>query len=299
MPLAHCRRADNPKLCKADFPRTKWLTDKAVVLCHGLLRRMGMPATGRRNKLCSLHGPMNHESINATHPVLMVASGDNSDVQLPYRLPLCAETHTCPEQCLNELEEELVVTAAQVAQDAQAGYACDYCNKRQPVACNEVKEWCKGHAALAQQVAHARRNYIGKRHATRFMADAYCKGIVRSQVESTNLRARHLDTDVTRAEFFCTADTRSFFGKPYVDIVQRLNDHLKPTAGGTCLEIDARNPRKRKVATRHVSILYGQRPTNPEVWHLSPYEFVMYWDVQLLTYPRSLSDVELPAYQST
>merc|ERR1711986_35285 len=93
MPLTHCRRVDNPKLCKGDFPRTKWLIDKPVVLCHGLLKRMGMPASGRRNKLCSLHGPMNHESLNGTHPALMAVSGDNSDVQLPYRLPLCAETH--------------------------------------------------------------------------------------------------------------------------------------------------------------------------------------------------------------
>ena len=183
MPLTHCRRVDNPKLCKGDFPRTKWLIDKPVVLCHGLLRRMGMPASGRRDKLCSLHGLMNHESLNGTHPALMAVSGDNSDVQLPYRLPLCSETHTCPEQCIDELQEDLVVTAAQVAQDAQAGYACDYCNKRQPVACNEVKEWCKGHSALSQQVANERRNYIGKRHATRLMSDFYCKGIARSHVE--------------------------------------------------------------------------------------------------------------------
>ena len=62
VPLTHCRRSDNPKLCKAEFPRTKWLIDRAVVLCQGLIRRMGMALTGRRSKLGSLHGPMNHES---------------------------------------------------------------------------------------------------------------------------------------------------------------------------------------------------------------------------------------------
>ena len=92
MPLTHCRRVDNPKLCKGDFPRTKWLIDRAVVLCHGLLRRMDMPASGRRNKLCSLHGPMNHDSINAAHPVLVAVTCDNSDVQLPYMLPMCVVT---------------------------------------------------------------------------------------------------------------------------------------------------------------------------------------------------------------
>ena len=133
----------------------------------------------------------------------MAATGDNSDVQLPYRLPLSKETHDhdCLEQCVNEMDEEFVVTAAQIAQDAQAGYDCDYCNKRQPVGCNEVKEWCKGHSALPQQAARERRNYIGKRHATRLMCDARKEGIVRSHVESTNLRARHSDTYVTKTDF--------------------------------------------------------------------------------------------------
>ena len=40
-PLQACRRKDNPKLCKADFPRTSWLIDTAVILCNGLLRKSG------------------------------------------------------------------------------------------------------------------------------------------------------------------------------------------------------------------------------------------------------------------
>ena len=40
----------------------------------------------------------------------------------------------------------------QMAQDAQAGYACDYCTKRQPMAFNEVKECCKGHSTLADHI---------------------------------------------------------------------------------------------------------------------------------------------------
>ena len=125
------------------------------------------------------------------------------------------------------------------------------------------------------------------------MADSYCKGIVRNHVESTNLRARHADNQVTRAEFFSTAAPQAFFGKPYVDMVQRLNDRMQPSAQGYCLEIDWRNPRRRKITTRDTALLYGQRPNNSEVWHFSPYEFVMYWSVQLLSYPRSLADLRL------
>jgi hypothetical protein len=38
-PLPGCRRKDKPSVCKADFPRTLWIIDKAVVLCRGLLEK--------------------------------------------------------------------------------------------------------------------------------------------------------------------------------------------------------------------------------------------------------------------
>ena len=140
MLVMHCRRKDNPKLCKSDLPRTRWLCEKAMVLCKGLLEEMGMASSGRRSKLCSLHGPMNEENLNGTHPALLATLRCNSDVQLPYRLPLCSATHACEKDCLKDLDEDAMVEAAQQSQDAQAGYACDYCNKRQPCAVNEIKE---------------------------------------------------------------------------------------------------------------------------------------------------------------
>ena len=39
-------------------------------------------------------------------------------------------------------------------------------------------------------------------------------------------------------------------------------------------------------------MLYGQRPNHKSLWHLSPYEFVTYWQPRLLTYPTSLEDEE-------
>ena len=134
VPLTHCRRNDNPKLCRAEFPRTKWLIDRAVVLCHGLARRMGMAITGKRSKLGALHGPMHHESLNGAHPAMLAAQGCNSDVQLPYRFPVCPATHDCEEECTHDLDDNAIVEATQLAQDAQAGYACYDCNKRQPMA---------------------------------------------------------------------------------------------------------------------------------------------------------------------
>ena len=131
VPLTHCRRSDDPKKCKGDFPRTLWLINEAVVLCKGLLRRMGMAIGGRRNKLGSLHGPQNDESINGSHPALLAALECNSDVQLPYRLPICEQTHSncCDDNCVQDANLPGMIEAAQNAQGAQAGYACDYQNK--------------------------------------------------------------------------------------------------------------------------------------------------------------------------
>ena len=86
-----------------------------------------------------------------------------------------------------------MVEAMQMAQDAQAGYACDYCTKRQPMTLNEVKECCKGHSTLAENIRQEPLQCQGKRHATRIMNDAYGKGIVRGQVESTNQRTYSKD----------------------------------------------------------------------------------------------------------
>ena len=113
----------------------------------------------------------------------------------------------CHERCYGCADEQTMINAAQVAQDAQAGYACDYQNKRQPMACNEIKECCKGHAVLGKQVARQRVSKIAKRHASRLMSDAYGKGIVRGQVEIASLRVHAREDDVTFAEAPRTSQT--------------------------------------------------------------------------------------------
>ena len=174
-------------------------------------------------------------------------------------------------------DDEEIVRAAQIAQDAQAGYACDYCTKRPPMAFNEVKECCKGHQDLTERLRGGSVNYIGKRHAMRLMSDAYGKGIVRGQAENTNLRAyTKEDAAVTFAESFRTCQTEAFFGREYVDMVERLNDHVKQESRTTFAEVDMRTPWKKKITFRDGATLYGQRPEHPEIRHLSPYEFVTY-----------------------
>ena len=291
-PLQACRRKDKPALCKGDFPRP-WIIKQAVVLCKALCREFEMAFTGRKSKLGGLHGPQDHESINGTDSGMLVAHRFNSDVQLPYRFPISKETHCCnDEACIGDANEPAIIQAAQASQDAQAGYACDYCNKRQPMAFNEVKECCKGHVDLTVKTRGESISYIGKRHATRLMNDAYGKGIVRGQAENTNLRAYGRSNDVTAAETFRTTQTVSFFGREYFDVVQRMNDRVASEKSAVFGEVDFRNPRKKKVCVRDVAVLYGQRPTHAAVWYLSPYEFVTYWEPTLVSYPTCIEEVE-------
>ena len=140
-------------------------------------------------------------------------------------------------------------------------------------------------------------NYIGKRNSARILSDAYGKGVVRGQVENTNLRAYARDDDVTAAECIRTSETDVFYGREYVDVIERLNDAGGATRKVQFAEIDMRNPRRRKVSLRDVSSLYGMRPhTIPELWYLSPYEFAANWQVVMATYPTCRGSEETSQY---
>ena len=124
--LVACRRKDNPKECKSEFPRWSWLVDNAVILCEGLLKHMGLPIRGRRSKLGSMHGPMNNESINGTHPAMLATQRCNSDVQIPYICPLHERRHFCGDTTCVAYTDELMIEAMQIAQDAQGIYIYIY-----------------------------------------------------------------------------------------------------------------------------------------------------------------------------
>ncbi len=292
--LEHCKAKDKKNECKSHFPRTKWLIKVAVVMCKGLLQQMEMPCQGRKNLLGSLHGPMNEPNVNGSHPAMLATQQCNSDVQLPYRLPISAATHSelCPlkEQCLQMYNVNDVVRACQLAQDAQAGYACDYQCKRQPCGCNEVRECCVGLSKLGQSLQHQPLAYVGKRYMGRILCHAYNNGIVRSAVENRNLRAYARDHDVTFAESFRTCAATSFAGVQYLQVVEKCHADVNKILH---FERDLRDPSRPRLTAKNEALLYGHRPMGrPDLTYLSPYEFTMYWEPRLLKYPLSVKEDE-------
>ena len=249
-----------------------------------------MPSTGRKNLSGALHGPMNEANINGTHPAMLVTQVCNSDVQLPYRLPITKESHSplCPlgERCLHKCNVSSMVNAAQLAQDAQVGYACDYQNKRQPCGCNEVRECCSGVNNLGKNIGHQPVARQGKRYMTRILCHAYNNGIVRSAVENRNLRANARAHDVTFAECFRTCATAIFAGHEYMQMVDDAAENKILS-----FQRDCRNASRMRLTARNVALLYGHRPMGHRgLKYLSPYEFTMYWEPQLLKYPKTLEE---------
>ena len=140
-PLNHCRDAKDPSKCKGGFPREGWLTDELLLICPHLAEDMDMPRSGKRSMIGIPWGPCNEPNINGNHPAMLAGLRCNGDVQLPYRFPITAATHssrTCTGACDQKMPIYQLVRDAQITQQAQAGYATDYMNKRLVIAIHEI-----------------------------------------------------------------------------------------------------------------------------------------------------------------
>ena len=294
IPLAGCQKSDRPGLCKSDFPRTQWLCAQPTVLCPCKLKTYGMPSGGRKNRLGALHGPCGHEWLNGCAPAMLAGlRGANCDVQVPYRLPYSCPT--CGDQLTAE-ERQQMSLAAQRAQDAQTGYCADYCSKGQPMGHGEIREFQKGHEQLHAQHARKPLDDLGKRHANRFLSDAYLKGVVRGQVECCNLRAYHRDDTVVSAERIATTTFESFPGAAFADFVAKY--HNGDDAASSMRRSAVKWTRRQSSGVRHLGTLdivevYGHRPRTAAVWWLSPYEFVTNWAVTMARVPTTQREWEL------
>ena len=294
VPLAGCQKSDRPGLCKSDFPRTQWLCAQPTVLCPCKLKTYGMPSGGRKNRLGALHGPCGHEWLNGCAPAMLAGlRGANCDVQVPYRLPYSCPT--CGDQLTAE-ERQQMSLAAQRAQDAQTGYCADYCSKGQPMGHGEIREFQKGHEQLHAQHARKPLDDLGKRHANRFLSDAYLKGVMQGQVECCNLRAYHRDDTVVSAERIATTTFESFPGAAFADFVAKY--HNGDEAASSMRRAAVKWTRRQSSGVRHLGTLdivevYGHRPKTAEVWWLSPYEFVTNWAVTIARVPTTQREWEL------
>ncbi|CAE7884687.1 unnamed protein product, partial [Symbiodinium sp. KB8] len=275
LPLDHCRDKKDSTKCKAGFPRDEGTT----LMCKGLAEEMGMPVKGKRSALGRLWGPCNDPNLNRNHPALLAALRCNGDVQVPHRFPITEDLHDCPAQ--NSLRE--MTQQAQVNQAAQAGYACNYSNKRNPIAVNEVQEWKKSQKDLEAELQNnASSGYVGARVSKRLMTDAFARGVVRGSVECANLIDHAGRDDPTAAEAIKTAQVAEMSLKTGMELLQAAIDGRPFPTEREKLQSDlSRNfeaPNKKKaVAHPQLWTVYRNRGTDPRVRPLSAFEFVRYY----------------------
>jgi hypothetical protein len=247
---------------------------------------------------------MNEENLNGSMSAILAGCPGlnfNNDIQIPYRFPIIDEIHdanVCIERCWQDMGDTEMVLAAQTQQNAQAGYAADYQNKRSAQSFNEVKEAKRGHHALAETNLDKRTSYIGHRHVTRILSDYYGRGIVRSNQESTNLRAYSRAEDVTAAEAIKTNKNVNLPAAGALKLVERMTGCAKDfqsDGNKIRMEYDDRDKRNIRIVSKNSAYLYAFRPLQDsraaELPYLSLYEFFRYWRIELAAYVVSDKDI--------
>jgi len=113
--------------------------------------------------------------------------------------------------------------------------------------------------------------------------DLVGRATLRKAVEALNLLVSRKPHDVTAAESMRSAPTVKF------DCAQFVVEACR-RADATCrlgLRLDTRNNSYSPDLSSFAGLLYGHRGTHPAVHTLSPYEFVMEWELVPTAVPRS------------
>lgn len=274
-------------LCKHGFPFKSQLCPMCCVVCPGMADVLGLPQVGRKNALGMLHGPRSDPNLNGSSGVLLAMGRDNSDVQIPYRLPICAATrsHMCGKDCVRLAAEQRgwakqMQRAATMAQAAQVGYQTDYANKGHAAALHECKEFGKGHETLStEQLKEASQPYVSKRHVQRLVADCCARGRVRGAVETENLNL-HAAMHSCAGEFWTSFPYTHFPGQDFLSLTE---DAMEVDIEKLQYRLQAHSGRPKKggdnVSLAHQGVFYGFRGCSKFLHQLSAYEWVSGWEV--------------------
>ncbi|CAJ1389752.1 unnamed protein product, partial [Effrenium voratum] len=295
-PLAHCRDPKDPTRCKSGFPRdSQLILGRTALVCRGLAEQLDLPVKGKRSSLGLQWGPVNDPNLNGNHPALLAALRCNGDLQLPYRFPVTKETHDdalCQEACVGDGDVKLLVREAQRNQAAQAGYGCDYMNKRLPIAVQELKDWQRGHRELGEDLKDKPAGYVGARVAKRLTTDCYARGVCRGAVECANLTTRQAGNDPTAAESLKTAPVQPISLQFGLQLLEAAAAGEAWPAEPRQLRTDVRPAAQRgRVVSCPFWTFYGARGRAAEVRELCAFEFARHFLFKLAKRPFVLEQL--------
>ena len=297
VPLKSCvNKKCKKKSCKADFPKTHLVTDRAHVICRGLAGKFGLRISGRRNAFGSTIGRRTCEWQSGTTPGFAVIFRSNTHTQPNYRLPITEETHDgtlCKRaSCVQQKDWKIICKLAQRAQREATGYYCGYTFKAQPVG----KKMLKGAAESLSYVATGMRDKTPgqqwHRITHRALQDLQHKCMLRTAPEEWNLAANWHEQDVTNAEFIRTYRSVEF---PGGQLLRRLE--LEDKGATDSVRLKAVPVRMGAVGheplyVRFFEEIYGYRGQDEKTYHLNPWEFLMAWKIEQLRPPSASEETE-------
>ena len=208
--------------------------------------------------------------IFGNHPAMLAGQRCNGDVQLPYRFPITDQVHAhsckgCDKDCDKKVPIWELAKAAQNGQSAQAGYGCDYQNKRHLIAIFEAKEWEKSQSKMIEDIMEEKPGYVGARLSKRLMTDLYGRGVCRGAVECTNLVLHtEKNSDPTLAESMKTAPVTDMALAYPLQLLARIREQEHWPVERRRKQMDMRVYTRPKLMDCPPWTVYGARGRSPQ-----------------------------------
>ena len=101
------------------------------------------------------------------------------------------------------------------------------------------------------------------------------------------------DENAVVAESIRTSRTVRLMGAQFLGLIEQLEHGRVNRARARACRLNKRQPRgSRTLQAADVAALYALRPTAPELWYISPYEFTMYWEILPARVPTTVADLQ-------
>ena len=296
MPLKACRSKHTKKtnFCKADFPKHHLCTEKPLLICRGLARRFALKTSGRRNSFGCILGKRRCGWQSGTARSLAVVFRSNTHTFPNYRAPVIPETHEvgeckskkCAEHVAQHSDTKTISKLAQRAQREATGYFCGYTFKKQPVGRRFLRGAAESLNYLTASMEGKTDGQRWHRITHRILTDFQHRCMTRTAPEEWNLAANWHEKDARNAEFLRTYMSIQFPGGQLVRRLRAEEEHERQR------EVRKVLPKKKlgehsndPVKLHHFEDSYGFRGNNRNVYYLSPWEFLMLWEVLPLPKP--------------
>ena len=286
VPLKACQRRVNKASCKCkhDFPKDNVRVRTSLIMCQGLARRLKLRVSGRRNVLGTIIGRRRCAWQSGTSRAFAVVFRSNTHTLPNYRLPPLPETHETEycksRKCAECLDKprllKIVSKLAQRAQRELTGYHCGYTFKGQPVGTRYLKGAAESLSYLSTGFQDKTPGQQWHRTTHRFLTEMQNRCMSRTAPEETNLCANWNGQDVTKAEFLRTFMSITFPGNLLVRRLEAEKRRIEERHIRCVLPPPAEDD---DVYVKMFDDCYGFRGTDPRVYYLSPWEFLMRWEI--------------------